>query len=168
MFCCCCCFLIQYNEYNTIIEHVSTPVPTMDNRRIQTYTYRLCIYHKQKATDIQTAMQTESWTKYFTDRYLPCTVNDCMSHVYTHTSVFVCMRMCWILPTMSTTRAINIAPLGPALTQQVRHNVRHESFIPLHHRHRHLFFDCMLFNNLNEYIQVNRSIQQMDAHEIKH
>ena len=36
--------LIQYNEY-TIIEHVSTPVPTMDNRHTQVYMYRLRIYN---------------------------------------------------------------------------------------------------------------------------
>ena len=61
---CCCCFLIQYI---TIIEHVSTPVPTVDNIRIQIYKYMLCIHNRQNDTSIQ----TKSWTKYFIDRYLP-------------------------------------------------------------------------------------------------
>ena len=39
-----CLTLIQYNEYNTIIEHVSTSVPTVDNIHIQIYMYMLCIY----------------------------------------------------------------------------------------------------------------------------
>ena len=30
---------IHYNKYNTIIEHVSTPVPTMDNIHIYIYIY---------------------------------------------------------------------------------------------------------------------------------
>ena len=30
-------FLIQYNKYNTIIQHISAPVPTVDNTRIQIY-----------------------------------------------------------------------------------------------------------------------------------
>ena len=37
----------------------------MDNRHIQIYMYRLCIYNEQKGTEIQIAIQTESWTKYF-------------------------------------------------------------------------------------------------------
>ena len=62
-------FLIQYI---TIIEHVSTPVPTVDNIRIQIYKYMLCIHNRQNDTSIQ----TKSWTKYFIDRYLPCTMSD--------------------------------------------------------------------------------------------
>ena len=53
----------QYNKYNTIIEHISTPVPTVDNIRMQIYM-------------LKTSIQTKSWTKYFTDRYLPCTKSD--------------------------------------------------------------------------------------------
>ena len=63
---------IQYNKYNTIIEHISTPVPTVDNIRIQIYMHMLYIHNRQKDTSIQ----TESWTKYFIDRYLPCTMSD--------------------------------------------------------------------------------------------
>ena len=33
------------HEYNTIIEHVSTPVPTVDNRRIQCTGYAYTIIH---------------------------------------------------------------------------------------------------------------------------
>ena len=43
---------IQYNDYNTIIEFVSTPVPTMDNKHTQIYMYTLCIHNIQKGTDI--------------------------------------------------------------------------------------------------------------------
>ena len=69
---------IHYNECNTITEHVSTPAPTMDNRRIQTPMYRLCIHNKQKDTDIyrqpyrQRAGQSTSQTD-----ILPCTLNAC-------------------------------------------------------------------------------------------
>ena len=31
----------------------------MDNRHTQMYMYRLCIYNKQKGTDIERAIQTE-------------------------------------------------------------------------------------------------------------
>ena len=71
-----CLTLIQYNEYNTIIEHVSTSVPSVDNIHIQIYMYMLCIHNTQKDTSIQTSIQTKSWTKYFIDRYLPCTKSD--------------------------------------------------------------------------------------------
>ena len=60
------------NQYNTIREHVSTPVPTVDNIHIQIYVYMLCIHNRQKDTSIQ----TKSWTKYFIDRCLPCTMSD--------------------------------------------------------------------------------------------
>ena len=37
---------IHYNDYNTVIKHVNTPVPTMDNRLIQIditgYAYIIC------------------------------------------------------------------------------------------------------------------------------
>ena len=66
------CVLIQYNKSNKIIEHVSTPVPTVDNIHIQIYIYMLCIHNRQKGTSIQTSIRTKSWTKYFIDRYLPC------------------------------------------------------------------------------------------------
>ena len=49
---------------------------TVDNIHIQIYMYMLCIHNRQKGTSIQTSMQTESWTKYFTDRYFPCTLSD--------------------------------------------------------------------------------------------
>ena len=52
-----CCFLIQYNKYNTIIQHISTPVPTVDNIRIQIYMLMLYIHNRQKRyihTDIHT------------------------------------------------------------------------------------------------------------------
>ena len=64
--------LKNLNQYNTIIEHVSTPVPTVDNIHIQIYVYMLCIQNRQK----DTAKQTKSWTKYFIDRCLPCTMSD--------------------------------------------------------------------------------------------
>ena len=71
-------FLIQYNKYNTIIEHISTPVATVDNIHIQIYMHMLYIHNRQKDTSIQ----TKSWTKYFIDRYLPAQwVIDCLSHV---------------------------------------------------------------------------------------
>ena len=38
----------QYNKYNTIIEHVITPVPTVDNIHIQIYMYRVCIHNRRK------------------------------------------------------------------------------------------------------------------------
>ena len=50
---------------------LSTLVPTMDNKHIQIYMYILRIHNIQKVTDIQTATQTDSQTKYFTDRDLP-------------------------------------------------------------------------------------------------
>ena len=34
-------FVIHYNKYNTIIEHISTPVPTVDNIPIQIYMHML-------------------------------------------------------------------------------------------------------------------------------
>ena len=51
---------IQYNDYNTIIEFVSTPVPTMDNKHTQIYMYTLCIHNIQKGTDIQRVGQSTS------------------------------------------------------------------------------------------------------------
>ena len=42
----------QYVVHFCVCEHVSTPVLTVDNRYIQMYMYRLCIYNKQNATDI--------------------------------------------------------------------------------------------------------------------
>ena len=33
-------------------------------------------YIINKKVQTQTAIQTESWTKYFEDRYLPCTLSD--------------------------------------------------------------------------------------------
>ena len=42
--------MFSINEYNTIKEHVRTPVPTMDNRHIYIH-LQLCIYNKQKGTD---------------------------------------------------------------------------------------------------------------------
>ena len=63
--------LKKIKKYNTIIEQVSTPVPTVDNIHIQIYAYMLCIHNRQKDTSIQ----TKSWTKYFIDRYLPCTMS---------------------------------------------------------------------------------------------
>ena len=42
----------QYVVHFCVCEHVSTPVLTMDNIYIQMYVYRLCIYNKQKSTDI--------------------------------------------------------------------------------------------------------------------
>ena len=59
-------FLFHYNKYNTIIEHISTPVPTVDNICIQIYMYMLYIHNRPKDTSIQ----TKSWTKYLIDRYL--------------------------------------------------------------------------------------------------
>ena len=50
-------FLIQYNKYNTIIQHISAPVPTVDNTRIQIYMLMLYIHNRQKRyihTDIHT------------------------------------------------------------------------------------------------------------------
>ena len=49
--------LIQYNESNKIIEHVNTPIPTVDNIHIQIYMYRVCVHNRQKRyihTDIHT------------------------------------------------------------------------------------------------------------------
>ena len=37
----------QYNIYNTIIELISTPVPTVDNIRIQIYMLMLYIHNRQ-------------------------------------------------------------------------------------------------------------------------
>ena len=68
-------FFIQYNKYNTVIEHISTPVPTVDNIRIQIYMLMLYIHNRQKRY-IHTDIHTKSWTKYFIDRYLPCTKSD--------------------------------------------------------------------------------------------
>ena len=48
---------IQYNKYNTIIQHSSTPVPTVDSLRIQIYMLMLYIHNRQKRyihTDIHT------------------------------------------------------------------------------------------------------------------
>ena len=65
-------FFIQYNKYNTIIEHVSTPVPTMDNRQMCGVGSgcRLCIYNIQKGTDIETDIQRvgQSTSKAFQPR----------------------------------------------------------------------------------------------------
>ena len=50
-------FKIQYNKYNTIIQHISAPVPTVDNTRIQIYMLMLYIHNRQKRyihTDIHT------------------------------------------------------------------------------------------------------------------
>ena len=41
-------FKIQYNKYNTIIQHISTPVPTVDNLRIKIYMLMLYIHNRQK------------------------------------------------------------------------------------------------------------------------
>ena len=48
---------VQYNKYNTIIQHISTPVPTVDNIRIQIYMLMLYRHNRQKGyihTDIHT------------------------------------------------------------------------------------------------------------------
>ena len=42
---------VQYNEYGTVVEHVSAPVPKVDNIYIQIYMYKLCIHNKYKGTD---------------------------------------------------------------------------------------------------------------------
>ena len=50
-------FKIQYNKYNTIIQQISTPIPTADNIRIQIYMLMLYIHNRQKRyihTDIHT------------------------------------------------------------------------------------------------------------------
>ena len=77
-------FNINYNEYNTIIEHVSLPVPTMDNRLVQIYKYRSWIHNKKIQTYTDIHSHTESWTKYFVDMYLHCTLHvtslNCCSH----------------------------------------------------------------------------------------
>ena len=69
---------IHYNKCNTITEHVSTPAPTMDNRRIQTRMYRLCIHNKQKGTDVyrQTYRQRAGQSTSQTD-ILPSTSSAC-------------------------------------------------------------------------------------------
>ena len=41
-------FFIQYNKYNTIIQHISAPVPTVDNTHIQIYMLMLYIHNRQK------------------------------------------------------------------------------------------------------------------------
>ena len=71
---------IQYNKYNTIIEHVSTPVPTVDNIRIQICMYMLCIHNRQKGTSIQTSIQRVGQSTSQTDICLAQTVIDC--HIY--------------------------------------------------------------------------------------
>ena len=38
----------------------------------------------KKDTSIQTSIQTKSWTKYFIDRYLPCTKRDWLPVTYVH------------------------------------------------------------------------------------
>ena len=54
---------IHYDKYNTILEHVSTPVPTMDNS-IQTYIYKYTytgyayIIYKDVQTERHAAIQT--------------------------------------------------------------------------------------------------------------
>ena len=50
-------FKIQYNKYNTIIQQINTPIPTVDNIRIQIYMLMLYIHNRQKRyihTDIHT------------------------------------------------------------------------------------------------------------------
>ena len=41
-------FFIQYNKYNTIIQHISAPVPTVDNTHIQIYMLIIYIHNRQK------------------------------------------------------------------------------------------------------------------------
>ena len=41
-------YFIQYNKYNTIIQHISAPVPTVDNTHIKIYMLMLYIHNRQK------------------------------------------------------------------------------------------------------------------------
>ena len=70
-----CLFLIQYNKYNTIIQHISAPVPAVDNTRIQIYMLMLYIHNRQKRY-IRTDIHTDKELDKVLHRYLPCTKRD--------------------------------------------------------------------------------------------
>ena len=75
------CFLIQYNKYNTIIEHISTPVPTVDNIHIQIYMLMFYIHNRQKGyihTDIHTGKELD---KVLHRTIFAQRVIDCLSHM---------------------------------------------------------------------------------------